>query len=737
MIKNFLPRLYQQTIFATACEKNTLIVLPTGLGKTNIFLMVAAHRLKVYPEGKIVLLGPTKPLIDQYAAVFEQHFDIPTEFMARFTGEVAPEKREEIWKNAKIIFSTPQGLENDVISNRIKLDDIVLLGVDEAHRTTGEYSYAFLASEYLRTAKHPRIVAMTASPGSEKEKITEVCTALGIEEIEIRDEEDPDVKPYIQEVSIETVKVDLPPSFREVYHLLEDCYKAKLADANREGNLNISPNFMSKRELLGIQAQLFGELAQGNKSPEMLKSVSLLAEAMKIQHAIELLETQGIASLTKYFEKMMKDAATSKTKAVQNLMRDLRVRTAMVQTKHMLEAGVDHPKLAKLQGIIEQEMKVNNQGKVIVFTQYRDTGVKIRDLLKESSEFRPVLFVGQAKKGDTGLTQKKQLETIEKFKHGEHNVLIATSVAEEGLDIPQVDLIVFYEPVPSAIRQIQRRGRTGRHSQGKVIMLVAKNTRDEAYKWVAFHKEKRMKRIVDEMRDFGKMLGKPKERQQTTLVQDEMPVTIVVDHREKSSRVLKELMGLSVKLKLETLDSGDYVLSRNVAVEYKTKEDFVNSIIDGRLLQQIKELKRNFLRPIVLVEGEEDIYSVRRLHANALRGAIAAIMVSFHVPVLFTRTPQETAAYLHLIAKREQDATGRDFNAHGSRKPMTLAEQQEYLVSSIPGVGPKTARDLLLTLGSVRKIIDADEKMLKGVEGVGEVTAKKIKEIVDGEYRQV
>src|SRR3989344_2120845 len=118
MIKNFEPRLYQQTILATAAEKNTLVVLPTGMGKTNIFLMLVAQRLKHYPSSKVLFIGPTKPLIDQYMAVFRQHFDINENEMAVFTGQVSPEKRGDLWKKSKIIFSTPQGLENDIISGR-------------------------------------------------------------------------------------------------------------------------------------------------------------------------------------------------------------------------------------------------------------------------------------------------------------------------------------------------------------------------------------------------------------------------------------------------------------------------------------------------------------------------------------------------------------------------------------------------------------------------------------------
>src|SRR3989344_4713831 len=198
MIRGFTPRLYQETIFSTAAQKNTLVVLPTGIGKTNVFLMLAAHRLKQFPNSKVLFIGPTRPLVEQYILVFRKHFDIKEDEMAVFTGFVSPGKRAEMLKSAKVIFSTPQGLENDIISGRIRLDDVSLLGVDEAHRAVGGYAYVFIAKKYQKTALYPRILALTASPGSDLEKISEVCSNLFIEEIEVRTPDDPDVKPYVQ-----------------------------------------------------------------------------------------------------------------------------------------------------------------------------------------------------------------------------------------------------------------------------------------------------------------------------------------------------------------------------------------------------------------------------------------------------------------------------------------------------------------------------------------------------------
>jgi Fanconi anemia group M protein len=188
-----------------------------------------------------------------------------------------------------------------------------------------------------------------------------------------------------------------------------------------------------------------------------------------------------------------------------------------------------------------------------------------------------------------------------------------------------------------------------------------------------------------------------------------------------------------VKIDLRSLESSDYILSERVGVEYKTQKDFVDSIIDGRLLSQLKHLKDNFEKPLVVVEGNEDVFSQRNIHGNAIRGMMATIIVSYGMPLIFTKDSNETAALFTSIARREQEKGFEEFSLH-VKKPTNVKEQMEYLVSSIPSVGPALAKDLLNTFGSVKGVINASEEELKKVEGVGDKIASKIKEISDSNY---
>jgi Fanconi anemia group M protein len=177
------------------------------------------------------------------------------------------------------------------------------------------------------------------------------------------------------------------------------------------------------------------------------------------------------------------------------------------------------------------------------------------------------------------------------------------------------------------------------------VILVTKATRDEGYRWSAFHKEKNMYRHLENLRK-NIVFQHPvrKEASLDSFDQKQKKVQIVVDHREKGSYTIKELIELSTVLDVQQLDVGDYVLSKRCAVEFKTVPDFIDSLIDGRLLQQAKELKKNYGRPLFVIEGLQDLYSVRNVHPNAIRGMLAAITVDFGIPILQTKNAKETAA---------------------------------------------------------------------------------------------
>lgn len=728
-------RLFQMDLAATALKSSSLVVVPTGLGKTVIALMVLLARLD---KGRILFLAPTKPLVEQHAS-FLRNVLRDESIVAMMTGEMIPEKRAEIYSHARVIASTPQVIENDLLSRRIDLKDVGLIIFDEAHRAVGNYAYVYIAERYCREASNPLVLGITASPGSQSEKIEEICENLGVEKIQTRTEADPDVAPFVHQREIEWVKVKVPDELLRVRAAIEDVLKDRIDDLNQ---LGIAPvridSRASKKELLGLQSMLQSSVAR-NANPAAFKGISVLAEILKLHHAIELAETQSSDSLVRYFQKLHGEALSrSGSKASRRIMEDPRFRQAMAA---LMETEVEHPKLAAVQSILRDQLTAKPDSRIMVFTNYRDTASALLKFLEKDDLIKAVRFVGQSsRQDDEGLSQKRQTEILNKFRAGEFNILIATSVGEEGIDIPATDLVLFYEPVPSEIRSIQRKGRTGRARAGRVVVLIAKGTRDEAYYWISDRKEKSMQRQIrgrsGKAQESLVKEFKPKQLQITDVEDkgesEEASGKIFVDSREREMGKLLEAQGLEVTLK--NLDVGDYIVSDRIAIERKTAGDFVASIIDPErnLFRQISDLSRTYEKPVLILEGR-DLYT-RQVSPNSIRGALAAIAVDYGIPIVPTESQEETAAVIAMLAARECKE-GREPKLHGHKTARTLKEQQEYLISAIPSVGPAVARNLLRHFGTIEKIMTASEEELQHVELVGPKIAERVRELIGGEYK--
>ncbi|HIE34119.1 MAG TPA: DEAD/DEAH box helicase, partial [Candidatus Altiarchaeales archaeon] len=416
-------RRYQESVVSRAIDANTLVILPTGLGKTIIAAMVSAHRLYKFPDSKVLFLAPTRPLAVQHQRTFNRVLNI--ENMTILTGMTPVKERNKLWKENRLVFATPQTIENDIMRG-LSLSDVSLLIFDECHRAVGNYSYVSIAGEYMKTARNPLILGLTASPSSDDETVNEICNNLYIDRIEAKTDHDTDVKPYIQSVRLEWVKVDLPQEFLSVKKMIEEILREDLRELKSIGYLDTADlTKINKRKLLTVQSDIRKEIVAGMDS---YVPASLIASALKINHALELLETQGISSLNSYLERLQKQ----RSKAIKKLFSDTRMKNLVKAVHDLNVLGIDHPKLDKLVQIVDK----HRDEKVIIFTQYRDSVEKIIDKLNEN-DLTAHEFIGQSSRGDKkGMTQKEQIRVLENFRDGKYNALVATSVAEEGIDIP-------------------------------------------------------------------------------------------------------------------------------------------------------------------------------------------------------------------------------------------------------------------------------------------------------------
>ncbi|MCI4357896.1 MAG: DEAD/DEAH box helicase [Thermoplasmata archaeon] len=476
-------------------SEDLLVVLPTGLGKTAIAALVAAEVLRREP-GKLLFLAPTRPLVRQHADWFARSFRALR--IARFTGTVSRPVRSGGWEAADAVFATPELVANDLAEGRYDLTSVSLLVFDEAHHAVGKYAYVPIA-ERFRSDRPPgsRLLALTASPGGKDERIDEVVGALGVQRIEARSREDEGVREHVQPVTIEHRWVELPPELARLQATLQEAEREVARKLQRMGYLRKKPiGSLSIKDLISLRSEIFARPGPMTRKFGPLFHQLIL---LHLHHSLERLETQGVAPFLQYVDRVERKEKPSRGDraflAVSGLVEARRDASALLTQTRV----ASHPKLDALRDLVEEAYREERgrPPRILIFAQFRDTIQGIREAL-EAQGFHVERFVGQATrdKDDPGMNQKEQARILDEFRAGRFPILVASSVAEEGLDVPDVDIVVFFESIPSEIRAIQRRGRTGRSSLGRVVLLMTTATREVSYQKAETRREKAMGRIV-------------------------------------------------------------------------------------------------------------------------------------------------------------------------------------------------------------------------------------------------
>ena len=542
-------RTYQSNISQSAFNRNTLVILPTALGKTIISLLVCANTLYNYKDKRVLIMAPTRPLVIQHMNSFFSVLKMLEDQIAAVTGKIVPYARRAIWNKPEIrlVFATPEVVKNDIEENRLSLNDFTLLVFDEAHRAVKDYAYTFIAKEYVKQSIYPLILALTASPGSDKQRMKEVCDNLFIEHVEYRSEEDPDVRQYINPIEVEWKYLDLPSEYQYIISNLKSILHEKIRWLIQHRILSQKdPRWIFKRNLIdaGDQIRYNLELTMEEERGPLYVALMQQSSALSLMYCTELIESQGSYSLKAFLDRIEEEGhgvasgagSGGSSKSHQSILNDSRIKEVRTLVSNLT---TEHPKInyivnllrnryhssnftqnsnAKKDGQYKRQEKLDpgsdynrrhnhlipyhdlqNNSRTLIFTQYRDSARHIVEMLSKNG-INASRFVGQAKRqGDIGMKQDEQTSVLESFRNGEFDVLVATSIAEEGLDIPQVDLVIFYEPIPSEIRHIQRRGRTGRMSAGSVIILAAKETIDERNLHASKRRIQKMKQTLSSL----------------------------------------------------------------------------------------------------------------------------------------------------------------------------------------------------------------------------------------------
>ncbi|MFQ6076962.1 MAG: helicase-related protein [Candidatus Bathyarchaeia archaeon] len=493
-------RLYQKRIADVASERNTLVILPTALGKTVISAIVAAEKLYNYRDARVLVMAPTRPLVMQHRESFMRLLKLRESDTVLLTGKTPPHLRRAIWEGeARVFFATPQVVRNDLLEHRLSLEDYGLLVFDECHRAVKKYAYTDIAEFYVSQAGYPLILGTTASPGSDLGRVLDVCRNLCIEGVEYRSEEDPDVKPYIQPIGVEWRRVDLPREYLEMRSRIRSMLDKRLNWLHSRGIIKRKLEYVTRRSLVeaGDELRFMLEESIEEERGRIFTAIINQSLAMTLFHMLELLETQGLFTLKAFLDKVARERGEKRSYAI--LVNDPEYK----RLRSLVDAyPIDHPKLGLLRQFVGDQILRKPSSRMLVFTQYRDTARHLVSELNTLPGVRAERFVGQASKPmDKGLTQEEQAERIRRLEEGDLNVLVATSIAEEGLDIPAVDHVIFYEPIPSEIRYIQRRGRTGRKRPGRVTILAANDSLDMIYLYASRRRTEKMRRIAENVQN--------------------------------------------------------------------------------------------------------------------------------------------------------------------------------------------------------------------------------------------
>ena len=872
-------RAYQMMALRNALAASTLMVMPTGFGKTAVEWMAMAEALRLN-SGKILLIAPTTGLVEQQQRMAREMLNLESDLIQTYTGDISPAKRPPVWNKARIIMATSQVIRNDAMNGLIDLSEVSLLIVDEAHHGTGKHAYAQVGHLYREAHEHaPLVLGATASPGSTEQNIMEVIRTYGFDCLDVSRKEDPMLQPYAVDMSTVPHRLPLPNTLTTLLQPLKDHFEQEAKHLQDLGFLSPTAHISGK---MIDEAQFRASQAIQRRDVRGYDAARRIGDLRRTHILLDLIQTQGLKAALSFLDRAEEDGRSGE-RTTNRFVAKPAVHQFRIAAKDIPEL---HPKPNHVRQLVETQITEHPNSKIIVFTEYRDTVENIVHMLDSIENINPDRFIGQSGKGKRkGMTQKQQLEQLRRFREGEINVLVATSVGEEGLDVPAAELVILYEPVPSAIRAIQRRGRTARQQAGTVHTLIAEGTRDEYVNIAAEKREKRMYRLLQRIRARGLIPSRPpptdevfeffsiqtedavmsvpefiKQQQKVildeleqnkpaevekeaietppergppviapaerrhsqqmgleqfventdtipvkeTIIEDlrttypapildgqahrhqenlssaaasaivsEMGVTengdmvLSLDHRESSSTLGPYLRSLGVKIQFSHLLHGDIRISDRILIERKTARDLVQSLTDGRLLHQCRRLVAAASRPMLLIEIGQG--HGQFVHPNAVHGALAHVSLDLGIPIMMTKSPEESAHFLAAAARREHDLIERMASLAHTRsttfedersleraisaavaeiKAIELSEKIDAplaqrwtsfqksesveVLSAIPGIGKKKAESLIDSFTTVSRVFAASVEELGACDGVGTASALTVFEMLHG-----
>ncbi len=719
-------REYQENLSNKALRENILIVLPTGTGKTIIALLTALKWREKHPNARIYFLAPTRPLVNQHYQLFNKNLKRDILTMAALTGEIRPNARRLIWTR-DIIFATPQLMYNDLVRGYINLKEEDLIILDEAHKAVGNHPYVkivkFLASQNI----YPRILALTASPG-DKEKTISIMENLGINSLEIYTHEDPIVSRYFHGYNVIPVFVDLDPLHKHMIRLIRDVindYINRINTVIGRYGVSIDKRRISYTYLTETRDRIIEEYHSvlGDKELKQLKKA--FYEIILLERILTYVEIYTFATAKRFLDEIFGTGRKVRRKGL-----TLFYNKGLREVFHLISKAVEKKILNKKTEKMLEILKKTGFRKALIFTSLKENAFELLEVLQREGINAGILVGQNRSKEGVGMKQIQQLKTLDDFNKGVTRVLIATHVGEEGLDISEVDLVIFFDNPISAVRRIQRMGRTGRKERGRVVFLINRDTREEVKYYISTRK---YKKLINELKELKEAIEKSKIKSLDTYMSNDKQayentkkedLFIYVDAREKTS-IINYLTKRGIPIKIENLEVGDYIIGNHV-IERKTIDDLARSTFDGRIFSQLKALSNIRDKKLILIIEGKKVDFLRYSSIKTLHGLLYSILVEFGIPVYFSEDEVETAELLSYLYMKSIEKKEKTEKVRYEKKPKDIYEIQKFVLSGIPGIDSKIAERILEKFGNLRNVANASITQLMEVKGIGQELALRI-----------
>lgn len=368
-----------------------------------------------YPNGKVIFMAPTRPLVAQQIEACFQVMGIPKEDTAELTGRQQKRSRAAIWRSKRVFFATPQVVWSDLSDpeTSFPVEDVKLLVIDEAHKAKGKYAYTEVIQMVAARNQHFRVLALSATPGRNIRDVVEVVQNLLISHIEVRCDSSIDVAPYIHKKSIQTVVVRMDDFLRRTRDALIRIIEPYLQNLISHQVVSGHIGNMSKGWLI-LDRNRFKESTAASRHPAHSSILSDFSVCLGLYHALEQLERYGARACLNYFDDTSSAADekffVTRDEKIRHFVNELREKigpnpfanldhsfygnVSSVTSDSVIDYG--HPKFGILKQCLSDHFAAHEESKAIIFCEYRDSVFLIYRMLLECQPLvKSKVFVGK------------------------------------------------------------------------------------------------------------------------------------------------------------------------------------------------------------------------------------------------------------------------------------------------------------------------------------------------------